>query len=266
MLKSRRSQLEEALIKAEALRPGALPRALPSGHMTKAQYLIAILKSKQLELRYCNVMRCRTLYVFYGGLRYRSTTNPTQEEAEYPVGFVFDPTAIRPDDVHYPFDTGGMASGLLGQLPGVRSFRQSLKFRSSHLNKAANGCDGPRLMVKHLYGSNQAYITGKPSPSAIGKPEPLPTLQQFMLQRATQSDHRRSAIETQRRSALILDSKLLWIGYPDCFEQEILDFLRDIDPHVPEIDPYPSFSTYKPSDVCAQLDGIAHRFLRRYWI
>lgn len=84
MARGRKSPLEAALDEAERIRPGNLPKALPVGHTGIAGDLAVILSKGRLEPKYCGTMRKRTLYLFYGGLFYRSETTPKSEEAAYP--------------------------------------------------------------------------------------------------------------------------------------------------------------------------------------
>lgn len=263
---SDRSRLEIALDAAEHTRPGRLPRALPLGHMASANHLANILSEGRLEPGYCPTMRKRTLYFFYGGLSYRSVATPTQEETAYPVGFLFNPQVLDDKDVHYPFDTGAMAHGLYGDLPtGFRSYKKAFRVARSGVRSATEPTHCPRLIVKHLFANNHNYLAGKPTGEAVGKPEPIPSLFRFMFAGPDESDHRRACVETQKHSSVNLRNDLLWVGYPDLFESDIQTFLRVNEFPVPvRTWAYPSYRRYRPSEICAMLQGRASQILDPY--
>lgn len=265
MVAGSQNALEAALDHAERLRPGGLPRALPVGHIGTTEHLAKVFSSGQLKPRYCKVMRKSTLYLFYGGLFYRSRTSPTLEESAYPVAFLFHPAVLHASDVHYPFDTGAMARGMYGERPPtLRTYKKSVSIRFSTLTSAKKPHDVPRLLVKHLYATNHQYMAGVPDNHAVKRPMPIPDLVRFIIAEADDSDHRRACIETQRHSPLPLKERLLWLGYPDVFQDEVHAYFRSIEPHVPKTWSYPSFVRYRPSDICAMLDGRAYEVLEDY--
>jgi hypothetical protein len=260
------STLEVALESADQYSSSEAPRALPFGHTTSVVHLQEIMKSGALDPQYCRVMRRKALYLFYGGLFYRSASKPTQEAAEYPVGFLFHPKICHSSDTYFPFDTGALVNGSYGALPQVfRRFRETLRVGAATL-RASEPSHCPRILVKHLFGDNLSYLAGRPDVRAGNKPRPLPDLLHFFLAPSGRSDHRRACIENQRILPLALADDLLWIGYPDVLEDMIQRHLRTIEPHVPRTWPYPSYSRFRPSEICAQLDARARDVLDAYLV
>ncbi len=262
-----KSDLEKALDHSEKIFPDDLPRVLPIGHTSSVEHLTSILQSRRLQPKYCRVMKKQTLYLFYGSLFYRSTPIPTQEQTHYPVGFLFHHKTLGTSDVHYPFDTGAMSRGYYGKIPTeFKTFKLSLKVQSANLI-AAKGKDcshALRLMVKHLFKTNPNYLRGRPDSQAVNKKAPIPRLLQFFQDNNGTADHRRTSIEIQRKLDLPLDDeRLLWIGYPDTFEGLIQNYIRTLDPHVPETWAYPALNRFRPSDICAQLEQRASEITER---
>lgn len=241
-----------------------MPRALPLGHTGSSVSLSKILENGALEPRYCRVMRRRTLYLYYGGLAYRSGTSPTQEETALPIGFLFHPRILLATDVHYPFDTGAMAAGLYGTA-GLPAYKSEFRVTATGMKTSREPSRIPRLIVKHLFADNTQYLAGRPSSAAVTKPSPLPELFRFMTAPNDRSDHRRACVETQREAPLRLGDNLLWLGYPDVFEAEVQQFLREHDPDVPlDTWAYSTFARFKASEVCAMLQGRASEILERF--
>jgi hypothetical protein len=257
-----KSLFEDALEAAELVVPGNLPRALPLGHTSKAQHFAAILKAGQLEPQADSHFLDPTLYLFYGSLSYRIPGGPTVEATSYPVGFLFAPVILSGTDVHFPFDTGAIMRGIC-RSPGTSI--ESFRVAPATLACPTGPHDCPRLIVKHLFGSNANYLKGQPSSAATGKPEPIPTLLRFLLELPDETDHRRACVETQRRTPVPLDSNLLWMGYPDIFEQHVQEFLREHEPNVPfDTWSYSAYGRFRPSDLCGVLQGRASVVLDRY--
>lgn len=262
---SRNSVLEEALLEAEQLAPAPVPRPLPAGHITTARNLPKVLETGALRPRRSKAMRKKAVFLFYGGLFYRGAPDTTMAAAGLPVGFLFHPKASRTDDEHYPFDTGAMAKGLYGPQKGaLRHYKKNLKATSGVFKPVRRSAAAPRLIIKHIFSTNWRYLEGKPAGTATGKPEPIPELFRFYTAPNDKSDHRRACIEIQRRQALHLNDNLLWIGYPDSFEDLISDLLDRIDPHVPMLSSYPDYGRFRPDLIAAELHGRAWDVIAKF--
>lgn len=253
-----KTDMEQALDASENLRPGRFPRALPLTHIGKTAQLHSILSSNGLKPVFCNIMRNRIVYLFYGGLFYRSQTTPTKEEDAYPIGFLFHPSIVEESDTFFPFDTGAISAGAYKTKP-CRSYKKTYRVSYSNLTTATDPTHVPRLLVKHLFKSNKNYRSGRPDTNAVNKPAPIADLLRFILGENDDSDHRRSCIESHRKIPLPFNEKLLWLGYPETFEDEVQELLRKLDPHVPITCSYEPQVRFRPSDLCARLDESALR-------
>lgn len=259
------TKLESAIKEAEAVVPTSeFPRALPMGHISPVPKASKIISQGLLSPKYCTVMRKRITYLFYGGVFYRTSQAVTQEEQDYPIGFLFKPTVVTESTVHYPFDTGGMAHGIYNQrLP---SYKSQYHVTATGLGYRNQPTLAPRVLVKHLYGSNKRYYSGIPDTRMVNKPSPIPGLLNFLINGTDQSDHRRLCIESHTDKDLELPMSCIWIGYPDIFDELVQKYRRE---HEEKSGPlkivsYPAFGRFRPSELCARLDALAYNYLQEF--
>jgi hypothetical protein len=160
-----------------------------------------------------------------------------------------------------------MAKGIYGPTaPGFKNFRSDFRVTKPGISSAKKAVDVPQIIVKHLFGDNAAYSAGRPKSEGHGHSEPIPQILDFIFSKEGNADHRRACIETQKYSDLSLNKGLLWIGYPDSFENEVQEFLRKHPQYVAVNKwAYPSYARFRPSDVCAKLDGRASAVLDQYF-
>ena len=247
--------------------PASLPHALPVGHLTEARQLDSIATQKQLTPWPCKVFDKESLvYLFYGGLFYRRSAVPTSNATILPVGFVFQPHVLELVDRYYPFDTGAAQSKLYGPDWHVK------------LNPFKEVCrvdgDGsyqtPANLVYRLFGTNDAYFHRDPLPADVTLPEPLPTLLEFLADELNHTakgvDQRFRRFEGHVKVPIPLDEKLIWIGYPEGFENQFSQVCECMQPALPLSYCYPSHPAPVPSEMAAVLQQMAYEAVIKTYV
>jgi hypothetical protein len=244
--------LDQALNSLEM--PETLPHPLPAGHLTEARNLDTIATLKHLTPWPCKVFKEDLLYVFYGGLFYRRSAVPTSNAAFLPVGFVFQPLILQLVDRYYPFDTGAAQSKKYGAdwHTKLRPFKKMFRVNGGGDYRTPAG------LVYHLFGTNDAYLYGDPRPADSAAPEPLPTLLAFLADEpnltARGVDQRFRRIEGHAKVPIPLDDKLIWIGYPEGFEEQFSRVCECLQPVLPLSFCYKSHPARRPSEMAAVLE------------
>lgn len=237
-----------------------LPLALPQTHVSIARWFESIVKKGKLEPRMCTVFGEDLLYLFYGGVFYRTGNQPTKNPRELPIAFLFGPTTLSSVIRYYPFDTGAVAKGLFGEWGNrLEPFKEQFK---------VSGGDYivPCKIVFHLYGTNRKYLRGKLNPECKNQSQPLPLLYEFMSNDFTSLgvDHRQLSIECQANTALKLDQQLLWIGFPASMMPIFHKLLSKMRPYIPEYDTYETPVIFTPGHIEAKLELAASKTISRY--
>lgn len=243
--------------------PADLPMALPTTHLSIARWFSAIADEGQLQPRACKVFKKDLLYFFYGGVFYRPSERPTKNAAELPVAFLFEPTVLKEFDCYYPFDTGAMAAGLFGD------WKERLEPFEERFKVAGNWHPSvTSLMIHHLYGSNENYLSGHVDPSLSLKSEPLPQLHEFFSDDLTSRgvDGRQLKIECQTCKSLPLDRELIWVGYPESMSDIYARIYERTKPYAPEPYLYPDHVLFVPNEIAAQLQIKAEEVMKRRYV
>jgi len=243
--------------------PSELPITLPTTHLTVARWFSTVVDNGELQPKACKVFKRNLLYFFYGGVFYRTSEMPTRNAAEFPIAFLFEPAILKDFDCYYPFDTGAMAAGLFGDWSNrFNPFEERFKV------SGRGDYSTPSLMVHHLYGNNENYLTGDVNHSLSEKPEPLPQLGEFLSADVTSSgaDGRQLKIECLIAQSLPLNQDLIWVGYPSSMSDIFARIYEKTKPSVPEPFPYPDHKVFRPNEVAAQLQLKAEEVIQRRFI
>lgn len=261
-MKKKISTLDHA-IKSLSL-PGRGPLPLPIAHLSMVRSFDAIAKGGKLVPTQCDVFRTKLLYFSYGGIHYRASNKQSENAAELPLAFLFDPTVLDSIERYYPFDTGALAKRNLGKW--TRTLRPVFK----RTFKVAGGDYRiPSKMVHCIYGDNQQYLDGEVY-SGCGGPEPLPLLCQFLSTNLSSLgvDHRQRMIEGQKTKTLSLTKGLIWMAYPESRTTDYKPLLRKIyertKPSLPFFYSYSYHKNFNPSAVAERLQGKAAEFISHY--
>src|ERR1017187_7569068 len=143
--------------------PADWPVPLPVVHVTVARWFSSIVKVGHLQPRLCSVFGRPLLYLFYGGAFYRPSDGVSNNAADLPLAFLFEPTVLKEIARHYPFDTGALASGKLGSCGDqLKPFLNKLEIKGSDVYS-------PARVVHHLFGSNENYVHGVLDPACASK-------------------------------------------------------------------------------------------------
>lgn len=247
--------------------PDRLPHSLPVGHLTEARHLDFIASAKQLTPRPCGVFKREDLlYVFYGGLFYRKSAMPTSNAAFLPVGFVFQPAILELVDRYYPFDTGAAQTKKYGNDWHMKLSPFKKTFRVS----GGGDYRTPAKLVYSLFGSNYAYLYKDPKPVDNTAPEPLPTLLAFLGDEANLTvkgvDERFRRFEGHAKMPIPFDDKLIWIGYPEGFEEHFSRICECMQPALPLSYCYPSHPARRPSEMAAILQEKAYEAVIKTYV
>lgn len=242
-------------------RAASLPIALPPVHLSIARWFETVVGDGEIKPRLCGVFNRDLIYLFYGGVFYRTTDNPTRNASELPVAFLFSPSVLLRCDWYYPFDTGAMAQGRYGDWAAqFTDFKEELRVASDGSYTVAS------RLVSHLYGTNEKYLVGEVDPELQTKPEPLPKLYNFLCDDLSDEgvDSRQCRIECISSQPLVLSRELLWVGYPDTLSHIFARVYEHTKPFVPESYQYMAHKIAKPSEVAAKLELKAEEVVKRY--
>lgn len=236
---------------------------LPASHVTSAKHFEEIVTNEALLPRRCRFFGDARLYLYYGGVYYRSTPRGCRNRDELPVAFLFDPQVLTSVTCYYPFDTGALASARFGskwkrRLSPVERFSVPTDW----------GVDTGGHLIGCVYGSNAQYLSGTPDVRCQSKPEPIPLLYKFLTDDLSHLnvDHRQTCIECHVHSPLPWGTpgRLLWIGYPVDSTRIFNDLCRRIYPTIPEVWAYHYRTPFDPSQLEAMLEERAARYIERY--
>ena len=239
--------------------PSSWPLSLPVSHLSVARWFESVINAGKLEPRFCDIFNESLIYLFYGGVFYRTATMATKNAAELPIVFIFHPSLLQSVDRYYPFDTGGLAKRRFGDWTDKLVEYQE-RFRIS----GASNSTVPSRLVYHLYGGNKGYLRGEVNPDLKNKPEPLPQLFEFLAADLTQYgvDQRQASIEAHCKQAVPFDRDLLWVAFPDIKTKEFRPLFAQLynwtKPSTPKFFAYRSHSIISPREIAAQLQMAAH--------
>jgi hypothetical protein len=129
------------------------PPFLPLVHTTTAYKFADIYPTDELLPRPCPVFKEDLLYFFYGrpAYRVRDTAN-SDIEFNWPIIFIFDPTAIKLLKRVFPFDTGGFQRGLYREF-----FHKDSALDDFQLT---DGLESASRIVDGFYSNNRNYYRG----------------------------------------------------------------------------------------------------------
>jgi hypothetical protein len=240
---------------------------LPISHLSTAKWFESVVKLGELKPRMCDVFAEEIVYLFYGGVFYRTSDNPTKDATQLPIAFLFHPSVLASIARYYPFDTGALAAGRYGKWSELLKPVFKDRFR-------VNGnveYSVPGKIVHHVYGSNKRYVVGDVYRACGKKPEPLPQLCEFYNDDLTPLgvDHRQSIIECQSLNSVSLKRGLLWVGYPERNTKKYRPLFEKIRewtyPDIPTFYAYSSHKIYKPSEIAARLhDAAVDQVIKRF--
>jgi hypothetical protein len=166
---------------------------------------------------------------------------------------------------YYPFDTGAVAKRNLGAwTKRLRpTFKRTFAVRGGDYNV-------PAKLVYLIYGDNKRYLHGEVDGGCSGRPDPLPSLCQFLSANLSSMriDHRQRMIEGQMTSALPLFKGLVWMAYPEPktidYKPLLLKIYEQTKPKKPFFYPYPYHKNFNPLAIAERLQGEVADFIQHY--
>jgi hypothetical protein len=240
--------------------PQPLPRALPLVHLSVARWFENIADCGYIAPRKCSVFGKDLLYLFYGGVFYRTEQGTTRDPLACPIAFVFSPEALTKIGRLFPFDSGALAAEKYGTWT-----KKLLPFERFCVD--TNGMAEPfQRAVSCIFGSNVDYLDGNYRDDLATQPPPLPTLGEFFTADLTSFDvdQRQMIIECQTEQTLSFKD-LLWVGFPESMMLQFVKLCDSITPIVPQYFPYPSHRIKAPAEMAAVLESKAREdVIQRY--
>ena len=238
-----------------------LPLPLPPVHVSIARWFSSIVGKGNLEPTLCHIFHEDLLYLFYGGVFYRTGQKPTRNAAELPIVFLFDPAILSFVTRYYPFDTGAMAAGHFG----VWSTKFDL-FKEMFKVPGRQDFNTPCRMVYHIFGNNSQYLLGRVNSDCRNKPDPLPQLFDFMSSDLSNHhvDQRQCMIECQVTRPITLERNLLWLAFPESMTDIFAKLYELTKPSIPDYYAYASHVIFTASEIAAQLQLRASEVVKRY--
>lgn len=231
--------------------PGTLPLALPLTHMSSARLLGQIVKDGGLQPMFCPVFGSDLVYLFYGGIFYRSSNLPTQNVSEAPIAFVFKPSAAKYTSKSYPFDTGALHRGFYAHW--TSRLNPTGRFAFTPGKDLSSICK----FIHYVFRDNTNYLQGNADSTALGPAdEPLPELLSFLCEDLTGfgTDHRKNVIELLSKTTIPFKNNLLWIAFPESMTSEIGELYDLMGPDLPKMHPYSSKRVLNPIEIAAILE------------
>jgi len=233
-----------------------LPISLPLGHLSKADQFKHIVHSEQLKPQFCNVFQKELIYFSYGGIFHRHSALPKEDPKGLPIAFLFAPSLLKQIDDFYAFDTGAAVSGKFGSAISPHTHQNILEKYSFPGDRTH---EVPRRLVQFFYGSNRAYLEG----SLLEPTESLPSYYQRSFEVLAHDlsdlevDHRQRIIECQAKENIPLADKLIWVGYHQSQELEVIE-LKKLLRKVPrdlqfKTFPYTWHKRYTPNEIAGFL-------------
>jgi hypothetical protein len=191
----------------------AITEELPLVHTTRCEILPHILKGHQLlSVTKCDVFHEHLLYFFYGRPAYQHTlgSEPSGALDLCPVCFVFKPNTISGSAKRvFACDSGGVHKGY---------FEHHLHPSDRDEMQLDTTIDSARKLVPLVFGDNEQYFLGKAKaacPSAFVSGSPAARFHALLVDPGKLTgDNRRSAIEVQLDSPVIIDHHLLYVVLP----------------------------------------------------
>lgn len=201
------TDLEKALF---SISPPMVEKLAPV-HVTLGRWLSIIVQQEELHPQYCDVLGQDALFFSYGAPYYRPKNRQTQDVLEFPVVFVFDSTILSLFNRFYPFDTGALASGLLGSKLLDIGGLDELYIKSE-----------PQRLVSCFYKSNARYLHGQVQRS-IPKIHPLPIIRRQLEKNLTSKniDQRQRTIECISNKQISLLEHLIYVVFPEPMSRQI---------------------------------------------
>jgi hypothetical protein len=240
--------------------PKRLPSALPIAHTSIVRWFEGIVNDGTLRPMMCKYFKEEVLYLFYGAF-YQPSNKVTRNVSELPIGFLFHPAVLSKIERYYPFDSGAICSGRVGQWSDTLS-------PIHHKYRVMGNSDYtvPSKMVHHLFGSNDNYLSGILDQKCEQKPEPIPELVRFYNEDLTKMDvdRRQCIIECQILDGLLLDRDLIWIAFPLSKAELYCRICAKTSPHIPMASPYICHNTFNPANIAAMIEDRARNIIQRY--
>jgi hypothetical protein len=261
-MRKKTNTLDLVLKSLSSPRRGPLP--LPIAHLSVVRWFDAIAKGGKLVPTKCDVFKRKLLYFSYGGIHYRGHNRQSENAAELPLAFLFDPTVLDSIERYYPFDTGALAKRKLGKW--TRTLRPVFK---KTFEVVGGDYRIPSKMVHYLYGDNQQYLNGEVF-GGCGGPDPLPLLCQFLSDDLSSLgvDHRQRMIEGQKTKTLSLEKGLIWMAYPEIrttdYKPLLMRIYEQTKPSLPFFYSYPYHKNFNPLAISERLQGKAADFISHY--
>ena len=230
-----------------------IPVSLPFTHATTVASFDLITKSEGLVPRSCSAFDQEIIFLFYGGVFYRTSNEVTRDQNKLPIAFLFRPPVCEKVTCYFPFDTGAaykknMFKGFEDQLQRKELFR----INHRHLTT-------PAKIVKRLFDTNEAYLSAVPKKKAVNDSDILATLFDLLNSDFTGNgvDRRQVAIEAHLKSNLKFLNNLRWIGFPETYASQYAKLHQVLKSDPPIHYHYPVDSSYTPDQILAQLSAKA---------
>lgn len=240
-----------------------VPHPLPIAHVAPARHFAKIVANGFLKPTRCDVFGDDRLYLYYGGVYYRSSIHATRMLERLPVAFLFDPAALKNLACCYPFDTGAVVKAKFGEI-----WKEKLSPIRRFKVKPTWGVRTGSVITDVLYVDNKNYLDGKVDPSCTRKDAPLPLLYQFLTADLSvyDADQRQTATECQYVCPLELNSSsgLLWVGYPNALQAEFIRICDRSYPSVPRCYAYSYRTPFRPAELEAKLETAAREEIERF--
>jgi hypothetical protein len=235
-------------------------RPLPLAHLTTTSSFNDLVE-QGLVPSLCKVFDRPVLYLFYGGVFYRTGRSPTKDPLKYPIALLFKPEILASVDCYYPFDTGALASG---RCEPWHSKLEPWRDRLCHRPDKGSGTRDARRIIELFYGTNAAYLTGAP-PSVVVSNTATTDIASFLSADLTPNgvDRRVSCLECQFTQGIPMNASLIWVGFPSVM-WDIFQRLCEKLGSVPEVYTYPSEATFVPDELTKVLENEARKIVERY--
>lgn len=191
----------------------AVAEELPLVHITRCEILPYIVANHELRsTTKCDVFDEYLIYLFYGRPAYRSAlgSEPSGNLDLCPVAFVFKPYTIGHLAKRvFACDSGGVQRGY---------FENHLHPPDRDEMQLDTTLDSACKLVSLIFGDNSRYFLGKANaavPLAFAPGSPAARFHALLTDTgAIAGDDRRSAVEVQMDSPLVLDHHLLYVVLP----------------------------------------------------
>lgn len=223
-------------------------------HVTIGNWLSTIVQYQELRPQHCDVLGRNALYFSYGAPYYRPKNRQTQDSLEFPVVFVFTPEILSSFTRFYPFDTGALASGVLGSELHDIGGLDELYVQND-----------PNRLVSCFYKSNKRYLQGKVQHS-VPKIQPIPTIRKYLDKDLSSKgvDQRQRTIECVADQRISLLEHLLYVVYPISMSKKIRHLWK-VCPNKFGFHPYEHDVNENPSALVTYIAKILKEQLKYMW-